>query len=347
MRRVLTACSLAAVLLTLLLALTPGAGAALPPEGEWSGRSRMRCPPRRRWPNSSRRGRTARSTWGATRRRSSGASHASTRRGSQLWSQTTLGPEDAGASPLVFATDAKRNLIVAGYSDLNGRDFYLVKYKAADGSVLWQKRWNGKAGGTDVPAAVAVDKSGNVYVAGATESAAGPYDGVVVKYDAAGRRKWTYTLATAKYDDFTACGVDRYGNLYATGQRNGEMGESEIVTVKLSSSGRRVWQRVAGGLGVNYNGRFLRVRGTSVTVVGEVNVYGTKPVILRYTLGGQRTWVAANTPPPTPSTTRSSTARDGWSWSAATTSPSAATPRSASASCRCTSPARSGPGRPR
>jgi hypothetical protein len=296
MRRVLVVCTFVVVVMTFLLVLAPGAGASLPPEWGWQWTQPYTMPapvPMAQLlaagPDGSVYvgGNTYSYQWTVSRVDAEGA---------EVWSQTTLGPDDAGASPAAFATDAQRNLIVVGRSQTRGGDIYVVKYKASDGSVLWQKRWNGTAGLYELASAVAVDKAGNVYVAGSTTAASSHYDGVVLKYDATGHFKWKYLLATAREDFLNACGLDGSGNLYATGKRNAEMGEAEIVTLKLSPSGRKLWQRGAGGLGVDYGARFLRVRGTSVTVIGEVNVNGAKPVILRYTLAGKRTWAAANTP---------------------------------------------------
>ncbi len=299
MRRSVLVCSSLALLAALMLALAPGAGAALPPAGSWQWAQPYRPT-------------TMTGAFQFIAPGPSGSVYAAgdsyawsgldwvvsrvTPDGAEVWSVSTLGPAGAGAWPMAVATDARRNLIVAGRCGTRGGDVYVVKYRAADGAVLWQKRWNGAAGKDDTARAVAVDKAGNVLVAGASDSAGAWVDAVVLKYTAGGRLAWKHILSSKRDDTFVACGVDGTGNLYVAGDYDGTKETSKIVTLKLSPTGRKLWQRTVSGLGVNYGARFLRVRGTSVTVVGHLYTYWTMPVILRYTLAGKRTWATASGP---------------------------------------------------
>ena len=68
--------------------------------------------------------------------------------------------------------DAAGDIIVTGVTDgrmddrITGHDLLTIKYSGADGSVLWQKRYNGPANSDDFTYAMAVDSSGNVVVTG-------------------------------------------------------------------------------------------------------------------------------------------------------------------------------------
>jgi hypothetical protein len=72
--------------------------------------------------------------------------------------------------------DAAGDIIVTGTTagGIIGQDMLTIKYSGADGSVLWQKRYNGLANGADVAQAVAVDGSGNVVVTGSPSALAVP-----------------------------------------------------------------------------------------------------------------------------------------------------------------------------
>ena len=66
----------------------------------------------------------------------------------------------------------KGNVVVLGTSsrgDAASGDYYTAKYAAADGALLWEKRYNGPADGDDQATAVAVDGSGNVVVTGISD----------------------------------------------------------------------------------------------------------------------------------------------------------------------------------
>jgi hypothetical protein len=84
-------------------------------------------------------------------------------------------------------SDAAGDFIVTGSTDEGntGRDMLTIKYSGADGSVLWQRRYNGPANDDDQASALAVDGSGNVVVTGPSSDSSGNFDYYTAKYAAA------------------------------------------------------------------------------------------------------------------------------------------------------------------
>ena len=72
-------------------------------------------------------------------------------------------------------------------SAAGGSDWVVISYKA-DGTRRWVARYDGPAHLTDEAARMVVDSSGNVYVAGYSDSAANGHDALVAKYSKAGDR---------------------------------------------------------------------------------------------------------------------------------------------------------------
>ena len=65
--------------------------------------------------------------------------------------------------------DTAGNVCVTGFSDggSSGWDYATLKYDP-NGTLLWERRYDGPGDSTDVAAALRVDESGNVYVTGKT-----------------------------------------------------------------------------------------------------------------------------------------------------------------------------------
>ncbi|MBI2924425.1 MAG: SBBP repeat-containing protein, partial [Verrucomicrobia bacterium] len=89
--------------------------------------------------------------------------------GALLWEKRYNGPGHDHATAV--AVDGSGNVVVTGRS-LNGTryDYYTAKYAAADGALLWARRYNGQANRDDSAHALAVDGSGNVVVTGNSDS---------------------------------------------------------------------------------------------------------------------------------------------------------------------------------
>jgi hypothetical protein len=68
---------------------------------------------------------------------------------------------------VAVAVDSSGNVVVTGYSE-NETDFdyYTAKYAAADGALLWEKRYNGPANGFDGASSLALGPDGLVVVSG-------------------------------------------------------------------------------------------------------------------------------------------------------------------------------------
>ena len=90
--------------------------------------------------------------------------------GNLIWEiRRGVGEHDRGLS---LVTDAAGDLIVAGYSsDFSTLyDIYVAKYRASDGSVLWEKQYNGPENGDDIPSGLAVDQDGNIFLGGSSHT---------------------------------------------------------------------------------------------------------------------------------------------------------------------------------
>jgi len=124
--------------------------------------------------------------------------------------------------------------------------------------------WNTFLGaGQDFGFAVALDGSGNVYVAGESFESWGspirPYsagaDGFVAKLDTNGNLIWNTFLGSSTEDLATGIGVDVLGNVYVTGPSNASWGSpirafagtTSTFVAKLDTNGNLIWNTFLGG----------------------------------------------------------------------------------------------------
>jgi enterochelin esterase-like enzyme len=114
----------------------------------------------------------------------------------------------AGEEVWGLTADAAGNAFVAGYSAGNfagtlagDKDIVAARFDPA-GNLTWSDQLG--TTGNDKGAGVALDESGNVYVAGFSdgrlEASVGKFDAVLVKYGPAGVRQWTRQFGTAEDD---------------------------------------------------------------------------------------------------------------------------------------------------
>ena len=158
--------------------------------------------------------------------------------------------------------------------------------------------WIATIGGTSIDdaAGIAVDGSGNVYIAGRTHSTgAGSYDALIVKYNADGVIQWQRTLGASGLDVGLGVAVDGSGNVYVHGYFfHAGAGTADFLTVKYNTSGTLQWQRaLSSNTGKNEFGYGVGVDGSgNVYVCGQTNARHSSydMFIAKYYPAGHLVW---------------------------------------------------------
>jgi len=161
---------------------------------------------------------------------------------------------------------------VAGYSPatwgtpinafVGGRDAFVAKLNSS-GVRQWHT-FMGSAG-NDYSRSIAVDTSGNVYLAGHSNATwgapvnayAGGYDAFAAKLNSNGIRQWNTFMGSASTDYGRGIAVDTSGNVYLAGFSlaswgapvNAHAGSYDAFAAKLNNNGIRLWHTFMGSSG--------------------------------------------------------------------------------------------------
>lgn len=192
------------------------------------------------------------------------------------------------------AVDPSGNVYVAGQSWTEVKNFgvqgyvLVVKYDAS-GVEQWATRY--VSGVSSAGFALAVDGSGNAYVAGDYYADDDRHLMMTLKLNTAGALQWiTWPFYGYDYEESSAydLALDGSGNAYVTGflYKPFEPDSHDYLTVKYSPSGATLWTRAydSGGDEAAYD---VAVDGS-----GNVHVAGTSGVV-RYNSAGTQQWVGA------------------------------------------------------
>lgn len=163
--------------------------------------------------------------------------------GSQEWAERYNGLRNSTDIASSIAIDSSDNVYVTGSSVGNGSgyDFTTIKYNPA-GDSLWVVRFNGAANENDFAYAIAVDKSGNIYVTGSSVNIALNTEIITIKYNTSGVQQWVASYSgPGSYDYGSSIALDDSGNVFLTGQSRGNGTGNDYVTIKYNSSGDSIW----------------------------------------------------------------------------------------------------------
>lgn len=142
------------------------------------------------------------------------------------------------------SVDKFGNVFVTGYSGGSPMAYWLrnyctIKYNSV-GDSIWVRRYNGTGNAEDIPMACVTDDSGNVYVTG--YSGGNYHDYATVKYSSNGNEVWVSRYDGFALDDYAySMTLDKYNNVYVTGNSFNLQGNRDIVTVRYSSDGVQQW----------------------------------------------------------------------------------------------------------
>ncbi len=182
--------------------------------------------------------------------------------GVALWTNRFGGQGAASDIANAMAVDATGNVFVTGYSygTQGYEDYATIAYSGA-GVPLWTNRYNGSGNGSDIAIAMAVDRSGNVFVTGSSVrwGGHGEIDGdyATIAYSGAGVPLWTNRCNGSP----SAIAVDGSGNVFVTGSSG-----RDYATIAYSGVGVPLWTN-------RYNDGFDKA--TAVAVDGSGNVFVT------------------------------------------------------------------------
>jgi uncharacterized delta-60 repeat protein len=164
--------------------------------------------------------------------------------GELLWLRTYHNLECHEDAATAVATDSWGNVYVTGYSegDGTGFDYVTLKYDS-EGNQCWVNRYNGPADDDDKPNALAVDRSGNVAVAGQSYGVGTGPDFATVRYTSFGGELWIrrYNGSESLGDNAVSVAVDREGATYVSGTTREADYTSPATVIKYDMSGTVVW----------------------------------------------------------------------------------------------------------
>lgn len=189
------------------------------------------------------------------------ASAAPAQAASLLSEATWGGPASEATEGTAIAPDGSTYLagFTTSFDPFGELEIFLVKF-APDGSLEWQRTWEGPAQfANDQANDVAVAPDGSAYVTGSTLGVAG--DVVLLKFSAAGSLLWQKRWDSGGTESGEGVAVGGDGSIYVVGGTSA--GNGNILVLKFSVDGTVAWQKTWGPAGGN----------TSVAVGPDGNIY--------------------------------------------------------------------------
>ena len=172
--------------------------------------------------------------------------------GIQQWVTFYNSPMNDNDGAESIGVDKFGNVYVSGSSagSMFYYDYAVVKYNSK-GSEQWVRRYDGSSHYMDQLRSMVVDSIGNIFITGnSTESGHG-YDFTTIKYNSDGDTIWKASYHNGPNDIAFDISRDNSGNLYVTGESDGNGSAEDYATVKYDSSGNQIWVKR-----YDYSGQF-------------------------------------------------------------------------------------------
>jgi hypothetical protein len=201
--------------------------------------------------------------------------------GGLVW-QRTWGDNGNFTNGVAVAADGSVYLTGGSSTyDVGQGDVFVAKFNA-DGVLQWDLTWGGF--GFDAGRDIAVDATGNVFIAGETSSFVGN-DAFLLKVSSTGAVLWQRDWGTLDGDGFpglTAAygvGTGPDGSIYITGNAFDTGASANVILVKFDTNGNVVWQGIGGpGFGSGAD--------VAVAADGQLFVTGNVSIETREGFGG-------------------------------------------------------------
>jgi len=213
--------------------------------------------------------------------------------GREIWVARYIGPRSYDRVTAI-AVNGQGHVYVTGQSGVDGSvtDYTTIKYTSL-GEEVWVARYHGPGADLDTPTALALDRSGNIYVTGSSVGVGGASGYATLKYDPEGKGIWV-----ARYEgrgSATALTCDAEGNVYVTGG-SVAAAHQDYATIKYDSKGNEAWVARYHGLGdgADWAWRIALDGQGNVYVTGSSSGLGPRAdyATVKYDPEGNELWVA-------------------------------------------------------
>jgi len=238
--------------------------------------------------------------------------------GNYVWAKSIGGSGDDDSSRI--ALDASGNIYITGYfhgtadfdpaaatanlTSTGSADIFIAKYDAS-GNYLWAKNIGGT--GDDIPAAIAITGSSNIYVTGTFTGTAdfdagaatanltsnGGADIFLTEYDGSGNYLWAKSIGGSTNDNAFAFAFDNGNDICLTGSFAGTVdfdanagtanltsaGGTDIFIAKYDASGSYMWAKNIGDTGDDAG------RGIATDASGNIYITGSFSGTVDFDLG--------------------------------------------------------------
>ncbi|MEO0074890.1 MAG: SBBP repeat-containing protein [candidate division WOR-3 bacterium] len=191
--------------------------------------------------------------------------------------------------PVIIEQISLANTVIA-------KDLSYSKKQKSFQDLEWINRYNELISGIDCATAITIDSAGNIYITGWSGNATTP-DYLTMKVNEVGQIQWLQVYDGPNYgaDWAYAIAVDNNGNVYVTGESEGNGTNTDFATIKYDSNGNLQWVRRYNG---SVNGSDF-ANGIAVDRDGNVYVSGTSDggssdydyLIVKYNAEGIEQWV--------------------------------------------------------
>ena len=228
--------------------------------------------------------------------------------GAQQWAAVYNGTSNGDDYGVKVESDLSGNVIVTGYSDSTGTDknYITLKYNSS-GVLLWTAKYNGPGNSTDIPNAMTVDSSGNIFVTGKSIGSGTLEDIATVKYNSSGVQQWVsrYNGPSGNSDIGNYLILDASGNIIVGGVTksssvysglNSQLPNFDMITIKYNSSGIQQWASLYNGTD---NGDD-ELNGITSDNTGNIYITGSSKntgtdydyTTIKYNSSGSQIWIS-------------------------------------------------------
>jgi hypothetical protein len=220
--------------------------------------------------------------------------------GNLLWMARYSGPGNNDDYVKDLVIDSNGNVYITGWTaeKATSSDFVTIAYDTF-GNQLWVSRYNSPQNDMEIPRAIALGPSGNVYVTGISANEGSGADCLTIGYDSLGNELWTamYAGPGISHDRGDGITVDSQDNVIITGF-SGESWDRYQLTIKYDSEGNELWTAKFPSADHYYYYNWATLIGVDplgnvyATGMSYLNISDTDYVTKKYDPDGNLMWEA-------------------------------------------------------